>query len=479
VGSPSIVTGNDASRPAPQAATELPRDRRFVGFVVWVLLPVAWIGLTPPFNPPYQPIKRTRTALRQDSAVLHEFLSKYKKTPADLSSLRSFASMHHLTFAAYDCFGQRFDYQRLDNKRYLLRSFGEDQVQNSANSPTDMGVIHWGERPTAQLLFEPSEVAHAGLYPAALLPGADSPNLSWLARVFVDPVNRARHLVVRHLSRSGLFMVAPHDEVEEFLWLPSGDQIVFTATSSVRYRDGLFLWDLRTDQVVNLLDRVKQVAPLGPAGGADRLWLSLAGLGRRGPTVLTYVHPRHDGMLAPHDFFSPAHLVAIALPGEQARRARLASSDEYPAGSKAPNLSQRLDLRTNLTGGGGLGIQRRWLQQQFVGPVEPVLLAAQSWSMKAVSTPLFPYSLWILAGLYSESVAATDGAEVATRESLRAYGAEISRALLNYALAPSYLKALALYAYETLMDGKSLPYRFAQFPVAESPGLGLAPKPTQ
>ena len=140
---------------------------------------------------------------------------------------------------------------------------------------------------------------------------------------------------------------------------------------------------------------------------------------------------------------------------------------------------QRLDLHAHLTGDGGLGFQRRWLQQQFVGPVEPVLLAAQSWSMKAVSTPLFPYSLWILAGLYGESVPATGSAEVATRESLRAYGVEISRALLNYALAPSYLKALALYAYEILMDGKSLPYRFAQFPVAESPGLGLAPKPTQ
>ncbi len=51
---------------------------------------------------------------------------------------------------------------------------------------------------------------------------------------------------------------------------------------------------------------------------------------------------------------------------------------------------------------------------------------------------------------------------------LRSYGTEIATALLNYPLAPSYLRGLALFTFENLMDGQKLPYRFAQLTTASS-----------
>ncbi|WP_457835994.1 hypothetical protein, partial [Staphylococcus aureus] len=79
------------------------------------------------------------------------------------------------------------------------------------------------------------------------------------------------------MSKEGLFMVAPHDAVEEFLWLPAGDRIVFTATGSNRYRDGLYLWDLRTDSVINLLDTVHMQGQVAPAKTTASYWLALGG----------------------------------------------------------------------------------------------------------------------------------------------------------------------------------------------------------
>ena len=479
MGSPQIVPGNGPRRPAAQVRKAAARHRRFVGLVFGVLLPIAWIGLTPPFNPLYQPLKRTRRLIRQDTMVIHAFLDKFKKTPTSLSSIRSFARLNKMSYSTYDGYGQRLDYLRLDDKHYLLRSYGEDQEQNTVLSPADIGTIHWGELPPTPLTYEIPEIAEPGLYPAALLAGADSPERFWLARLFADPSKPARHLVVRHLSKSGLFMVAPHDQVEEFLWLPSGEQIIYTATSSLRYRDGLYLWNLRTDQVVNLLDLLKRVLPPAPAGNGERLWLSLAGIGRHGPTLLAYMHPRHDGTLDPRDFFSTARLLAITVPGEQPAQTRLAGAGEWSATATKSMLLQQFDLAAKLVGTGGLEMQQQWLQQQFGGEALPLLLAAQAWSAKSAATPMFPYSLWILPALYSQNAAALAPSEASTSARLRASGAEFSRALLNYPLAPSYLSGLALYAYEALMDGQSLPYRFAQLPEAGSPAPVPGSKPTQ
>ena len=429
-------------------------------FVVFWLVPAGWVGLTPPFTPPEHPLLHTRHVLDQDNAAMHAFLGRYKKTPPDLNALRTFARAEKLRFDAYDAFGQRLDYLRLDDGHYLLRSFGIDQEQNTAASTPNIGVVHWGKRPEKGLVYHYPEKLSPDLYPAVLLAGADSPDGRWLARLFTDPTNHTRELVVRSRRRAGLFMVAHHDTVEQFLWLPGGRQIVYTATASTRHRDGVYLWNLEDDSVVDLIDSAQRNTQLSPAKGNPNLWLSLAGIAKKGPTVLFWQHPRDDGGLDPGDFFSPKRLTAITVPERPGGQARLVPPESVADLAGGPVINRPLDLLAHIDGAAGLKGQVAWLRLPVSGDLEKMLLAWQQYADHAGASPLYPYALWTLTALYSESYSVRGPGGGKEVDVLRTYGSEVAKALLNDPLAPSYLKGLALYTYENLMDGLPLAYRF-------------------
>ena len=437
----------------------------FFGFIV----PALWVCLSLPSLTPWRPIQRTRQVLKDDVAALHAFLAKYEKNPSDLSILRSFARGNKLPFSAYDAYGERMDYLRFDNQHFLLRSFGDDQIQNSLTSSIDLGIINWGERPNIALTYSYPELPQPGFYPAALLAGADSPDHHWLARVYSDAERGHQHLVVRHLLKDGLFMVAPHDAVEEYLWLPTGDRLIFTATGSSRYRDGIYLWDLRTDTTIDVLDVIhtRQLSALTHV--PNKLWVSLAGVSKRGPLVYFYMRPRHYGSLSPLQFFRYSSMIAVAVPDGE--KPRLATVDEFPASVDAASLTHPLQINWQIQGQ-GTHVQREWLQLPTTSDVEHLLLAWHEFSDKAAGSPLYPYSLWLLATFYGESFAAMQTSSGHEHDALRSYGTEVARALLNYAAAPTYLKGLSLYAYEELMDGKVLPYQLARFTVKGSGPTG-------
>src|SRR5690606_25626704 len=89
-------------------------------------------------------------------------------------------------------------------------------------------------------------------YPTPLILSTQSPNLKWNAQIFVDQFTIKRQLLVRSRTREDLFMIAPHDLVEEFLWLPEIDQVIYTGSASNRYKDGVYLWDLNSNDVTDL-----------------------------------------------------------------------------------------------------------------------------------------------------------------------------------------------------------------------------------
>ena len=467
VGRTNIITESyGVAVPVPPAGLAVPPPGhrgpwgKVALFAVFWLVPVAWVGLTPPMMPPEHPLQHTRRVLDEDNAVMHAYLGRYKKTPPDLNALRAFARAEKLRFDPYDAFGQRLDYLRLDDGHYLLRSFGDDQAQNTAASAPNIGVVHWGKRPEKGLVYRYPDRPTPSFYPAVLLAGADSPDGRWLARLFSDPTNRTRELVIRHRRRAGLFMVAHHDAVEEFLWLPGGHQLVYTATASTRHRDGVYLWNLDDDSVVNLIDSAQRSMPFSPSRGGENLWLSLAGIAKKGSTVLFYAHPRHDGGLDPADFFVDKQLVAIQLPERPGAPAKLVPPESVADLAPGSPLTRPLDLGGQIDGVSGLKGQVAWLRLPVSGDLETILTAWQQYGERASSSPLYPYALWTLTALYGESFLAHGKAGGKEADVLRTYGSEVAKALLNDPLAPSYLKGLALYTYENLMDGQPLPYRF-------------------
>ncbi|MBM4252580.1 MAG: hypothetical protein FJ146_11465 [Deltaproteobacteria bacterium] len=423
-----------------------------------VIFPIFWVVMTLPSMLPFQALNRTKQFLKEDAGALQLFFGKYDKTPDNLNVLRSFAAGFSLPFEVYDPFGERIDFIRLDDRHFIIRSFGTDQVQNNLNSAIDIAIVSWGEKAGDPLAYAYPSLPKPEYYPAALLPGAESSSRQLMAKLFADPVSRARRLAVRHLKRDGLYMVAPHDGVEEFFWLPGSDRLVYSATGSTRYRDGLYLWNLNTDTVVNLLEKVRAPTLRGIAQGADAYWLALAGVSEKGPVVYFYLRPRHAGGLSPVEFFDKASIVAIAVP--EKGKPRLANYEEFPNAAAMGPVGTAFIQRSSLKGR-GTSLQQDWLELTASNDLEQLLTSWHDISEESAGTSLYPYSLWMLSNLYGES--ATSGAAIGVRERevLRSYGTEVARALINYPLAPSYLKGLALFNYEELMAGRPLPYKFA------------------
>ena len=440
--------------------------------------------------PTFRGVERTRQAIEADARLLSQYQSRYGRVPATLADLRAFGLVGRHPFAAYDAYGQRLDYLRLDDHHFILRSFGDAQRQSSLKSRSDPGFTRGGVYQEKGLLFQYDEIPTPHLFPAAVLAGAEAPNGPRLARLFVDGSTGTRRLVIR-LGRAvaSPVMVATHDAVEEFLWLPDGRRLVYTATGSLRHRDGVYLWDLESDSQTNLLDVALASEPLSPVRGGANFWLSLAGVSTKGPLVYFWQHPRHDGALDPADFFASHRLVVMSVPTRGAGAPTVLPwpppASASPAGGPGLDLSPvkgpprprpNFSLASRLApySGRGSKMQQQWLALPMSGDVETVLQAWQQFCDRASGSPLFPYGLWILTGLYGSSAAALGTAPTKESEILSAYGAEIARALLNQAAAPSYLKALAMHAYQTLAEGRWLAMPFGRVGL----GKGGAPLPS-
>ena len=431
---------------------------RLALLLVFWIPPIFWVALAVSPLTPAKPVAVTNNRLDGLAKSMKTYLASHDRAPPTLNTLRAWAHVEHIPFSAYDGFGNRFDYLRLDERHYLLRSFGADAEQNTLGGAPDIGLVSWGKRPPLAVRYKLEPKPAPGFFPAVLLEGADSPDGVSYARLFVDAETASRHLVVRLKDQSDLFMVAPHDRVEEFLWLPSSNKILFTASGSSRHRDGVFLWDLDNDSCQNLVDLAIGALPMSPSAKAQGYWLSLAGLSTEGPTVYVYAAPRHDGTLDPALFFAPANVAAFNL-GDGKKPPRYLGAEAIKNLPALMPFMRPLDLTRGVDTKGGLQPQVNWLKLPATGDLEKALLEWHHFIETNQESPLLPYGLWILSSIYGESfeLLAKKGAKDA--EVLRTFGTEVSRALLTEELAPTYLKGLALFAHESLMDGLPLPYK--------------------
>ena len=443
---------------------------------------LVWICLVEfPF---FSPIKDriTDRTIDRVAGLIEDFKKDQKQVPDSLATLRQFAMKRGQEFGFYDAFGNRLSYTRLGKKHYLIRSFGADEVQNHANSSPDRVRIHGGAFPKgAALAYEARPDIKPALYPAILLEGSDSADGGWHARLYHDRHTRLKHLIIRKKEPSGLVMVAPHDRIEEFFWVPGRLQLVYSVTGSKRSPDGVYLWDLTTDQVADILSRKNASGRGGPMESMSkisRLWLSLAGISEKGPTVYGFAAPRHDGGLDVRDFFRPERFFIVKIPDRPLEDASfgktLAKTQVF-----RPDLFKGLDgllsdgylSRDRLRGLPYSKAQRRFLVLPLRGEPEPVLLKWNHYADRVIESPIFPYALWVLASLYSEAYENLLPQASKEADVLRSYGTEIANALLNDPLAPSYLKALAFDAHQRLLTGSPLPYRLGDLskPVPERP----------
>jgi len=454
-------------------------------------LPLIWIAGLPRAGASWNPVETTSERLIAAEHLVEVFIKELGEVPPSLAELKVFARATGRSINLHDGWGARFDYLRLDSRHFVLRSFGRDGLQNTLVSAPDEGVFRSGTLPTTSLVakwrtrFEPQG------YPAAMLLGADSPNHVWHARLFVDPLAGTRRLLVRRRDTTNLHMFAPHDSVEEFLWLPGGHQLVFTATGSARWRDGIWLWNLLNDSIVNLLDanaasndQQAGARPSGqpgtPTSATPNQWfLSLLGVTVAPQVVYAAVVPRGvDAPLDPAVLYSAAAIrawviadptddetvrpVPVDLPQSVTTTDILARISKSASGGDDDPGNPK-DLREDGESAdtvAGTRTQKTWAALPRSGNKEQVLGAWSDFAEKNAASPLFPYALWQLTGFYAEAsrisqeqaLSSADGKNPS--EALRTFGAEIAKAASALPMAPLYVRAMAGHQYGQLLRGE-------------------------
>jgi hypothetical protein len=434
-----------------------------------LILPLLWVALIPRGDSTWQPAETTTERLLEAEKLVEVYLREIGEVPASLADLKIFAAATDRTIQLHDGWGARFDYLRLDPQHFVMRSFGRDGLQNTLVSAPDDGIFRSGSLPKQSIVSTWRALAKPSPYQAVALVGSDAPTHVWHARLFIDPAAGTRRLLVRRRDASNLHMFAPHDAVEEFLWLPSGQQIVFSASGSSRWRDGIWLWNLLDDSLINLLDlpsgdsigaqESSRAARAAPTSREENWFVSLLDVTVAPQVIHAAVWPRSNAPLDPKAFYGPDARRAWEIPDPTTGKAE--SPKAVASIVKNDLLAETFDAsrtRAAVTDDErGTRTQRTWLKLPLSGPRDQVIGRWQEFAEKQAQTPLFPYALWTLTGLYAEawqSMPVNAGETSETAEVLRSYGAEVAKALAGIPMAPLYLRAMGGHIWNELVTSQ-------------------------
>lgn len=426
----------------------------------FITVPFLWYVATvwPEFN--FGGEMRTRSQLRR----LQELVAKHKTVaehlPRDIAELRIFALQNQYSFSLYDGFARRIQYETLSKDHYCIKSFGEDGAENTIHSPLDPCVCDLPPTAAEPPLYDYASDAKAQLFPALLLMGARAPMGSLTAEIQVDYDNQKRTLVVRDLNRPEFILTAAHPGIEEFFWLPSGYEIVFSATSSIRYHDGIYVWDLLTNQMRNLLEDFVNDIHVKSNAAEKHFFISLSGIDEGGHSLYAFIAADQDNSLPPEQFFSKKNLYKISLPKDDRTHVTFDPAFKNKKGDVFESAPIQLTSGVQ-TGPLGLPVQAIWGHLPTTGPMFSVIDQWQEFSVTYPKTPLFPYSLWYLSSIYADSFRQMAGPQPKQAQTLRAFGMELSKALSRLSMAPSYLRAMSIYMFQELKEGKPLNYRIS------------------
>jgi hypothetical protein len=386
----------------------------------------------------------TRERIRETDHLIQKHVREFGEAPGSYSELRLYALERDLGYSAYDVWGERLEYVRLGKINYFLRSFGVDGIQNRPNESPDIGIYHWGQMAPRGLSYDDQAGAMHARPSVVLFAGSDNSTGTWHARIFVDPVTGRRRLLAGSRKHPSYFMMAHHDHVEEFLWLPGQDKIVFTASQSQHYSDGLYLWDLQSDEASNLFTLQAGGSDLTPGFKQRRLYLALSAV-RSGnpPSVAVFALESNDFILNPHRFFHPTNLNVFSLAERVVHR-------KPKTNQKNQGDLYDLDFLGTVTiasGGEPTPLQKAWLNLPLGGDWEKGVIAWQNFAAQYSKSQLAPYAIWGLAMLY-EDAAGREGVSTRAGQILSSYAAELGTAMTKMSVAPSYIRSIGAWIAE-------------------------------
>lgn len=456
-----------------QASIETDFMKRYLWTIVTQLLiwgvPTLWILLIPPKNRALDAQTINDTNIARANKIIELFQKDYRTLPDSMTELKAYSRSKRFIADFYDAYGNPLEYIHLSEDDYIVRSFGRDGDQNTLLQGRDTGGSSFKKTPRETPQYEYCIGPQLSAYPAVLTAGSNSPNKEWYARIFSNFKDGKRRLAVYHKKKRSFFMVARHDSIEEFLWLPSGYALIFSATSSSRYRDGVYYWDLLEDELVNLLTSGSFDANLAiPQSASNEYMISLSGLNMDGSKVYFYlVNKNYGEALNPLDFYSSDALVSATVP--------INIEDDVKLSQAMPDVDQTLFEQdvfvatTKESESLSLRIQHEWMKLSLDGDVYHNIARWQEFAGKYPQSALLPYSLFFIMNLYHVAYSINTSQSESELAELRGYTGEMAKALSEYPLAPSYLKAMARFTYAQIMKGDPIGFNPELLKVTRGP----------
>lgn len=396
----------------------------------------------------------TKQNLEYMHQKIEEFQVEYQRFPLDLAELRAFIRAQDHDFSPYDPWGSRYQYELLSENVFFIKSFGKDATENHLSNLLDYTYIHMEslpKRPPMQLANDPSAL---NLFSGAMLLAAQSPSSPYVAELYTNSSSKHKRLLIRNQMEKSFILPAFHDQVHEFFWLSNGYEIVFSASGSRRYEDGIYVWNLINNTFKNLLPELKaEFSKIQK----PRLYLSLSSYDHRSQRVFVFIHEMNQAFLDPSAYFHTSNLFGIILPTR-------ANPDEFRFEQYETanyNLFQReLNPQGIVVGNyDGYPAQNEWLELENSGSIQDVLEQWQSYCARYSKSPVFPYCLWWLAYLYHDAHWVLQATRPKEAYVLRNFGVEIAQALDQLETAPDYLRAMGLYIKTSLLEHEPLQFR--------------------
>ena len=222
---------------------------------------------------------RIHAQLRATENVLEVWRKHHGAYPVTLGEMMASAEIRAKNPAFYDAAGNRLQYIRLSLDAFILRSFGSDSIPASSTGDQDDVILESSMARNAggMVLVAPdaspaSNAREFTTWPPAATDGLWSPDGSWVARIASNPQTGERRVLVMKDDHSRL-LVSPHDRIEEFFWERGHEPaLIFSATGSDLYDDGVFRWRLSAAQfgdgpkMTNLLESARAKALPGRLG---------------------------------------------------------------------------------------------------------------------------------------------------------------------------------------------------------------------
>jgi hypothetical protein len=387
--------------------------------------------------------------LRVIQARIDEFMILHGSTPRTSAELKAYMRSERVDFEWHGRSGIPAEYIRIGTEYYLLQR----PIPGIHDELDQVPAVYRLPKILSSTVGQQFNPERLGVYPPALLLGVDSPDKQYHARVLIDHESSRRFLIVTDNSRIDRAWVAPHDFVEEFFWLPQGDRIVYTATSSARYDDGIYTWQPQSNDLRNLLrdKRAASTAMVAAETGPRAFTL----LGVSESEVFFVDQPQQHEFALPQDFYH-SKLVERAGFGGKERAGEQPENTAISIAEINRQIKWEIDPQASQTE------HARLLRLSVEGDLTDSINRWQGYCQEQKRTVVYPYCLWVLQNMY---LILADAWDEKSQEATiaRAYALEFAKAIAEQAEAPRYLRRLARNAVDVLLAGEILAPEFGRF----------------